>query len=74
MIRNIQGYVGNYHNWGNTSVSGPLYLQGSGTNAMGGTSAVSKSTMHFNASRSVPVGLVNRPKSYGVLACIYLGK
>ena len=28
----------------------------------------------FSASRVVPVGLTNRPKSYGVLACVYLGR
>ena len=35
---------------------------------------VCPSVLSFYASRVVPTAVVNRPKSYGVLACVYLGR
>lgn len=80
-MRNFAGSIINTDTDPLTSMSkclqnGPLYyttmkLYSSGASQTSGDGAFSE--LHFDPSRSAPVGTVNAPRRWGALACVFLG-
>ena len=56
------------------SVYGAATYRTTGAQMSTNAAVVCPSVLSFYASRVVPTAVVNRPKSYGVLACVYLGR
>jgi len=69
-VRNVTGQI---QSWG-SAATGPFVASGaaiSTVEAAGGNGILAK---NFALSRVVPVGNANKPRAWGALACVYLGR